>query len=369
MQYPLYNFDQLHNQEFKSKLKESISKIIDDGSFIEGKFNFEFEEKFAQMQCAKHCLLVGNGTDALEISLKALEIRPGDKVGVPALTFYATAEAVVNVGAIPVLVDVDNEEPLISLESLKRVHSIHNLKAIIPVHLYGLPIEMKPINNFCLENNIKIIEDGAQASGTFTDFGPVGSNPESLTIFSFYPTKNLSAMGDAGAILFKDDSMADKIKSIRNHGRGLEGVIGRNSRCDHFQAAVLFHKLEKIEEYNTRRKEVALSYYEKLSNGPFKLLSEKFLKTSSWHLFPLRFKNHEEAKSASAKLTENGIGNTINYYAKSMKQETALSNCEGEWTSANSWAGSVVCIPIHPFLTEQDINNITLRILDSFSHL
>ncbi len=360
--YQLYDLKNLHDEEFRNEVKARLAAIVDNNSFIEGEYNKKFEEEFADMQGSPICKLVANGTDALEIALKVFDIEPGDKVGIPGITFYATAEAVYNVGATPVLIDVENESGLMCPASLKRVIDTHDLKAIIPVHIYGLPCKMDEINHLCRTNDIKIIEDAAQASGTITPLGPAGSNPHSLATFSFYPTKNLSAMGDAGAILTHDPELAKKIEVIRNHGRGGFGVVGRNSRCDHFQAAVLHHKLSVIETQNSKRKIVAENYFKLISNPHVKLLPSKFIKTSSWHLFPMRMETNEMAKSLVAHLSKFKIGSSDIYYAKSMGLEPALDGVEGETAVANQLSGKTVCIPITPFLTAKDVQFIAQKV-------
>lgn len=364
--YQLYDLVNLHDENFRKEVKKRLNKIVDTNAFIEGEFNTKFETEFAEMQNANFCRLVANGTDAIEIALKAYDIGPGDNVAIPGITFYATAEAVFNVGATPVLVDVEEESGVMCPKSLERMIQEHDVKAAIPVHIYGLPCKMDEINHVCRKNNVAIIEDAAQASGTITPLGPAGANPHSVATFSFYPTKNLSAMGDAGAILSHDATITKKIEIIRNHGRGGVGEIGRNSRCDHFQAAVLHHKLSFIEEQNERRKEVAALYMENINNSQLKLLPEKFIKTSSWHLFPMRVQDNQMAKSLVAHLAENGIASSDIYYAKSMGLEPALDGVKGEREIANSLAGKTVCIPITPFLSKEDVLKISSAV-NSFS--
>lgn len=358
MSIPFYNFAELHHEEFRTEIKERISKIIDQGSFVEGEYNTLFENEFAKMQGAKHCLLVANGTDALEISLLAYGIKPGDKVGIPGITFYATGEAVLNIGATPILIDVEPSTGLMCPESVKRMSEAHDLKAIMPVHIYGLPCDMKALESVCAPKGIKIIEDAAQAQGAFVEKGkPVGST-NSLVTFSFYPTKNLSAFGDAGCILTQDDSMVETIKAIRNHGRGSETLLGRNSRCDHIQAATLHLKLKDVDRLNNQRKAHAKKYHELLEGMPFKLLDSKYIELSSWHLYPIQFESEELRKKAQAALVEKQIGCTA-FYERSMKEEKVLSQCVGETENANNFSGKTLCLPIHPFVKEEDQKTIS----------
>lgn len=364
MSVPFYNFNDLHTPEFKAELFERFSKIYDTNGFVEGEYNASFESRFAQMQEAKHCLLVANGTDALEIALEAYGVGQGDKVGVPGITFYATAEAVLNRGAIPVWIDIETESGLICPESTQRVIEQHKLKAIMPVHIYGMAADMEKINSICEQHNVAIIEDAAQAQGAFFENGkPIGST-HNLTTFSFYPTKNLSAFGDAGAILTQSDELALKIKTIRNHGRSELDMLGRNSRCDHMQAAVLDLKLERIEEYNKMRKTAAKHYHTTLKAAelPITLLNDRHLETSSWHLYPIRVANSEIREKLQAHLQKHEIGCTP-FYDQAMHQMKVLKNFkEGETKKAEELAGRSICLPMNPFLKEEDIQKVTSTI-------
>lgn len=360
MAVPFYNFSDLHHKSFREEIKSRLSKIIDDGSFVEGEFNAKFEKEFAIKQGAKHCLLVANGTDALEISLQSHGIGPGDKVGVPGITFYATAEAVLNVGAEPIFIDVDPISACMCPESLKRVMAEHKIAAIMPVHIYGLPAPIKELETICHPAGIPIIEDAAQAQGTFVDGKPVGSNNNFVT-FSFYPTKNLSAFGDAGAILCHDDQLATMVKTIRNHGRGDAHRLGRNSRCDHMQAAVLDLKMRDIDNYNQNRKKIAAWYNEALKSLEVEILPDHFIESSSWHLYPIKLANHDQRIGLQDHLKEKGIGTTP-FYERSMSQEKALGDYKGEDTVAKSLAGRMLCLPMNPFLSKDDVKEVAKEI-------
>ena len=367
MVVPFYDFKSLHNHTFQHQAKERISKILEENSFVEGEFNTKFEKEFSSMQKNNHCLLVANGTDALEISLRASGVKEGDFVGLPGITFFATAEAIINVGAKPVFIDVSPSTGLICPKSFSRVASSYNLKAVIPVHIYGLPAPIPEIESIAAEHNISIIEDAAQAFGAFYDQEkslPVGSG-KNLVTFSFYPTKNLSAMGDAGAILTKCEKTASKIKSLRNHGRGSDNLIGRNSRCDHLQAAILHLKLQNAEKLNDQRKSVARLYYKYLPNLLDAMPNSKFLELSSWHLFPLRLESIEVRKSLQKRLQEADIG-CAPYYEKSMSQEPALKDFHGEREEAEKLAGRILCLPLTPFLDEQSILKVSNNIKEFF---
>lgn len=367
-----YDFKNLHNEKFQKEILERFAEIVSSNGFVEGKYNDLFEAEFAEMCGAKHALLVGNGTDALEISLQAHGIGRGDKVAVPGISFFASAEAVINVGAEVVFVDVHEDTGLIDTESFRRVIEQHDIKAVMPVHIYGLPARIDELEMLCAPKDIKIIEDAAQGMGGALHCGPIGSSGN-LTCFSFYPTKNLGAFGDAGAILTNSDEMKEEILSIRNHGRSPQGhrLIGRNSRCDHLQASVLHLKLKNISEYNTARKRIASWYFEHLSGlnekipEPVRMVSEDYLGESSWHLFPIGVKNKETKYKLREFLLEKGIGNAL-FYEKSLPEEAPLKDIPGETEKAIKFAGETLCLPMHPFLTEDDVATVTKELQSFF---
>ena len=359
MQVGFYNFQELHNEKFQKDALKRFEEIVSTNGFVEGKYNISFEERFAKMQGADKCLLVANGTDALEIALQAYGVGKGDLVAIAAISFYATAECVYNVGATPIFVDVDGKTGLMDPGSLERIIGRYDIKAVIPVHIYGLPAPMETIEKICAAKGIKIVEDGAQCQGGFYENGrPMGSS-NNLTTFSFYPTKNLGAFGDAGAITTNSEQLAEDIISIRNHGRSSEGhrLIGRNSRCDHLQAAVLDLKLDAIEEQNKARKEIAKKYLHGLKNIEIQIPDEKFLEISSWHLFPIQLKNREFKYALKEYLTEHKIGSAL-FYEKAMPEEKPLKDVEGEKEKALTFAARTLCLPMNPFLTDDEINTV-----------
>ena len=363
--YDFYSFDSLHSDRFALQALERWREILQSNTFVEGHYNRSFEEKFARLQGAGHCLLVGNGTDALEMALALGGIGAGDKVGIPGITFHATAEAVINIGAIPVLVDGEPSTGLMDPDSLERVLSRHDLAAVVPVHIYGLPVAMERVERLCVPRNIYIVEDAAQAQGAFyaDSRKPVGSrrNP---AIFSFYPTKNLGAMGDAGCILTRDGNQAARIRAMRNHGRGGEGT-GRNSRCDHLQAAILDLKLDSIGEFNECRKRVAGGYHRCLKGLPLGLIPDSYLPLSSWHLYPIRLGDVRQAGRLREFLRERGVG-SMDFYAKAISQEPWAAGWAGERRESESLAGRVVCLPGHPFLSDEDVLRIGGKVREFF---
>ncbi len=362
MEVSFYNFKKLHDESFQKEVLNRFEEIVKNNAFIEGQYNTLFEQEFSDYLNAQHTLLVANGTDAIEIALKVSGVVAGDKVAIPGITFYATAEAVINVGATPVLVDVEEDTGLMCIESLKRMTQKHNLKAVIPVHIYGLPANLVEIEEICKPLNISIVEDGAQAHGAkYLDGSMVGSRKETLTTFSFYPTKNLSAFGDAGAISFSNQKYKDLILSYRNHGRGREDIIGRNSRCDHLQAAVLHLKLKDFHQKYEARKNAAKMYFENLKG--IQLLPQKYLDYSSWHLFPIFLSDERQRTELMDYLKSKNIGTGL-YYPQAMSQFKTLEpfKSQGEWAKAEEFGKKVLCLPMHSFLELEQIKYIAKEI-------
>jgi dTDP-4-amino-4,6-dideoxygalactose transaminase len=363
MSIGFYNFQKLHNPKFQDKILKRFEEIVKSNGFVEGNYNSSFEQRFAKMQGANHCLLVANGTDAIEIALQAYGVGYGDKVGIPSISFYATAEAVYNVGATPVFIDIDSSTGLLDPDSLENILRNTELKAIIPVHIYGLPAPIEKLEVICSKNNIKIIEDGAQSQGGFYENGnPIGSS-NNLTTYSFYPTKNLGAFGDAGAILTNNDDLALKIASIRNHGRSPDGhaLIGRNSRCDHLQAAVLDLKLDTIEEENKNRKNIAKKYLMEFEGVDAQVPEKKYLEFSSWHLFPIQVKSRELKYGLKEHLASKGIGSAL-FYEKAMAEEKPLQHVPGEKQKGIDFASLTLCLPMNPFLSHEDIIEVVKEV-------
>lgn len=363
-----YNFKELHNDNLKKEVMKRFEDIVNNNAFVEGKYNASFEEGFAKLTGANRCLLTANGTDSLEIGLQAFDVGPGDKVAIAAISFFATAECVVNRGATPVFVDVDEKTGLMDPASLERVLEKHDVKAVIPVHIYGLPAPIEAIEKICAPKGIGIVEDGAQAHGGKYETGnPIGSS-NNLVTYSFYPTKNLGAFGDAGAITAPTEEMADKINSIRNHGRSPEGhkLFGRNSRCDHLQAAVLDLKLKDFPAQNENRKAIAKKYFEALKGLDLELVPEKYLELSSWHLFPVRLKDQDQKYALKHFLDEKKIGSAL-FYEKSMPEEMPCQGMEGEKEKAIAFAAQTLCLPMNPFVTDEEIAEVAQALKEFFS--
>ncbi len=293
-------FVDLHAQylSIKSEIDNAIKECIADTNFIKGKAVSEFERNFADYLGVKYCVGCGNGTDALEIILKALDIGPGDEVIVPALTWISTAEAVTNVGAEPVFVDINPRTYTIDPSKIEEKLT-KRVRAIIPVHLYGCPADMNEIGSIADKYGLYIVEDCAQAHGAEYDGKKVGTFGIA-SAFSFFPSKNLGAFGDAGAIVTNDKEISDLVRKISNHGQLNEKHkhfrIGRNSRLDSIQASILSVKLKYLDQWNDKRQKVASFYLSRLTEKTeFNLPYHEQNKKHVYHLFVLRCKQEKNS--------------------------------------------------------------------------
>lgn len=295
----------------KAELDEAIFSVVSNTAFVSGRYAADFERAFAEYIGVRHCVGVANGTDALELALRAVGVNSGDEVIVPANTFYATAEAVVNIGARPVFVDVVPDTYNIETGNLEAAITARTA-AIIPVHLYGLPADMTPIVEIAKHHGLRIVEDCAQAHGAKHNGQSVGTFGDAAT-FSFYPSKNLGAFGDAGAVITNDSEVEKTVRAIANHGQLVKNhhaLIGRNSRLDGIQAAVLSVKLRYLDGWIEARRANASSYNELLSASGVVLPTEPPASTHTYHLYVVQVPDRAAVRS---RLADAGIETGIHY--------------------------------------------------------
>jgi dTDP-4-amino-4,6-dideoxygalactose transaminase len=299
------------NKLIEKEIKDAMSKVVDSGWYILGNEVEKFEEEFADYCNTKYCVGVGNGLEALHLILRAYDIGEGDEVIIPANTYIATALAVSYTGAKPVLVEPYERTYNINPDLIEeKINS--QTKAILPVHLYGQPADMDPINKIAKKYNLKVVEDAAQAHGALYKNKKAGSLGDAAG-FSFYPTKNLGALGDAGAVTTNDKELADKIRTLRNYGshkRYYNKYKGFNSRLDEMQAAVLRVKLKHLDDWNNERKEMANIYLDNINNEDLVLPYVPDWANPVWHLFVVKSKNRDELQNY---LLENNIKTKIHY--------------------------------------------------------
>jgi dTDP-4-amino-4,6-dideoxygalactose transaminase len=340
--------------ELRDELDAAWRSVMENGWFILGEQLEAFESEFAGYCRTRYCIGVGNGLEAIHLILRAMDIGPGDEVIVPAHTYIATWLAVTYSGAVPVPVEPDvatyNMDP-----ALIEAAITERTKAIIPVHLYGLPADMDPINEIAQRYGHRVIEDAAQAHGASYKGMRVG-NLGDAAAFSFYPGKNLGAFGDGGAVTTNDEALAGRIRMLRNYGSTAKyrhEVKGFNSRLDELQAALLRVKLRHLDEWNRRRQEVAERYLKRLDRSGLKLPSLPDWAAPVWHLFVVGCSNRQKLTS---RLDRHGIGWLIHYPVPPHLQEAYLDlgMTRGCLPVAELLAEQVVSLPIGPHLTEED---------------
>ena len=339
------------HEELGDELEAALLRVVREQRFVGGEEIAAFERDFAAWLGAREVIGVGNGTDAIELVLRALGIGAGDEVLVPANTFIATAEAVAATGARPRFVDVDPATGLLDLDSCaERVGPA--TKAAIPVHLYGRMADMRAVGAFAAGHGLRVIEDAAQAHGAHRD-GAMAGTAGDAGCFSFYPGKNLGAFGDAGAIATADPEVAELVRLMRDHGRrgrDRHDVVGRNSRLDTVQAAVLAVKLPHLERFNAERRRVAERYRELL---PGELLDHEGGPegSESHHLFPILV---DDRDGLAAALKERGIPTGVHYRA-ALTRTGAFGDGADPCPVAEERADRQLSLPIHPHMTDDDV--------------
>jgi dTDP-4-amino-4,6-dideoxygalactose transaminase len=354
--------------ELKAEIDKAISDCILEDSFIKGKIVSVFENAFAKYLGTEYCIGCGNGTDALELILKSLNIGQGNEVIVPALTWIATAEAVNNVGAEPVFADIDATS--LTIDVHKIVEKItKKTKAIIPVHLYGNPADMNGIIQIAKNNNLYVIEDCAQAHGA-EYFGKKVGTFGIAASFSFFPSKNLGAFGDAGAVVTSSEELANSVRRISNHGqlgtRHSHSIIGRNSRLDSIQAAILNVKLPYLDKWNNNRIKASDYYRSKLSGiSDLTLPATRENIKHVFHLFILLGKRREELIEV---LTRNGIGTGIHYpvslpFLEAYKYK---HHNTGDFPTSERVSCETLSLPIFPEITNKQIDRICESIFEVY---
>ena len=349
-------------EEIQEEIEEAILKSCRSGQYIGGSIVEEFERDFSNFVDSKYCVGVGNGLDALVLSLKVLGISHGDEVIVPSNTFIATWLAVSQCGAIPIPVEPNIHTCNIDVKKIESVIT-NKTKAIIPVHLYGQPADMDEITNIAKKYKLFVIEDAAQAHGSEYKAKRIGSHSDLVT-WSFYPGKNLGAMGDAGAITTNNKDLAMNLISMRNYGsieRYKHDELGVNSRLDPVQASILSVKLKYLDEWNKRRVKIANVYSSELSGLALTLPFTEEYNKSVWHLFCIRSINRDQIRN---RLMELGIGTLIHYPIPPHMQKAYkyLSYKENDFPISCSMSSELLSLPIGPSLTEEQLEYVTSSI-------
>jgi dTDP-4-amino-4,6-dideoxygalactose transaminase len=341
----------------EEQLMDAFARLLVTSAYTLGTEVEQFEAEFADYCETGHCVGVSSGTAALSLVLRAAGIGPGDEVIVPAHTFIASALGAVHAGATPVLCDVDVATGLIDPEAA-RAAITRRTAAIVAVHLYGQMCDMDAIGEIAKSHNLFVLEDAAQAHGAAYKGRRAGSTGDAAA-FSFYPSKNLGALGDGGAVCTNDEMLAAGLRRLRNLGQRTKGEhveLGYNERLDGLQAALLRVKLPYLDAWNETRRVLAQRYRELLTHD-VTLLEERRESHCVYHLMPARFKNRDEVAAAlRARRIETGI-----HYAPAMDAHRALDGVaivRGEIPIARAWAAEELSLPMHPDLTADEVEQV-----------
>lgn len=354
---PFIDLKYLYDEQ-KEELLEVLNCVVSSGWYLIGRELEQFEDRFAAYTGAKHAIGVANGLDALHLALRAMEIGPGHEVIVPSNTYVASWLCVTLAGATVVPVEPVERSYNLDPERIEAAITPRT-RAILPVHLYGQPANMDPIRDIADRHGLRILDDAAQAHGARYKGRPVGGLADA-TGWSFYPTKNLGAFGDAGAVTTDDDDLADRIRVLRNYGsrvRYVNEVIGINSRLDEVQAAVLRVKLAALDDWNDRRRQIAGRYLAAFRNTELLLPVVPEWADPVWHLFVVRSSRRDEFQRH---LQEAGIGTIIHYPIPPHLQEAyrGLGYHAGDFPIAEVIHQEVLSLPIGPHLTDTDVEAV-----------
>lgn len=356
------DFGKMH-KPIEDELLKCYKDVFESQWFIQGKKLEQFEKDFADYCGTDYCVGVGNGLDALKLILEACEIGEGDEVIVPSNTFIATVLAISYVGATPVFVEPDMETLLINPDLIEEKIT-DKTKAIMVVHLYGRLADMEKIMSIAKKHNLKVFEDSAQAHGVEKNGIKAGAWGDAAG-FSFYPGKNLGALGDAGAVTTNDKELAEKVRALGNYGSKVKykhEYKGVNSRLDELQAAFLSVKLKYLDKWTQERKNIAKKYYDGINNS--KIYLPKYVEENVYHIFPVLSDMRDELQKY---LEEKGIHTLIHYPTAIHLQEAYkdMNMGKGAYPLAEKICESELSIPLYPGMTEEEIQYV-IKCLNEF---
>ena len=347
----------------RGDILDDLADLMDRGAFVNGAPVEEFEAAFAESCGSTHCVGLASGLDAIRLALAALDVGPGDDVIVPAMTFVATFEAVAQVGATPVPVDVGEDDFCLSPEGTAAALT-ERTAALVPVHLYGQMADMTALGELARRHGLRVVEDAAQAHGATRDGLQAGASGDAGA-FSFYPSKNLGAMGDAGALVTDRDEIAVRVRALREHGQTgkyRSSYVGWTSRLDAFQAVVLSHKLPLLEGWNEQRREAARAYDEALREvGDVRTPEIVPGATHVWHLYTIRTADPE---ALAGHLGERGIA-TGRHYPEAPHLSRAfaeLGHPRGSFPVAEAVARETLSLPLFPGITDGQVAQVVSAI-------
>jgi dTDP-4-amino-4,6-dideoxygalactose transaminase len=344
------------NRSFFKDYKVSFDSFLSSGRYILGEGVLKFEKEFSDYCGTKYCVGVASGLDALVLSLEVLHLKKNSEVIVPSNTYIATILAIIQAGLKPVLVEPDIKTYNISPENI-RLAITKNTTAILPVHLYGKACEMEEIMEIAKSNNLKLVEDCAQAHGAKQKNKKIGSFGD-INAFSFYPTKNLGVLGDAGAITTDNEELAERVRCLRNYGSNKKyynELIGYNSRLDEIQAMFLSIKLKKLDEINEYKRKLAKIYLSHLSDSFVKpIVDDAFFDV--YHIFPIR---HEKRDNLKQYLFDNGVKTEIHYPLPPNKQKAMVGIIDKfKCPISEKIHNTILSLPISYMHTIEDIKKV-----------
>ena len=348
----------------RSDVLTALEKICESSSFAQGQATADFEAKFAAYCGVDRCVSLNSGTSALHLALRCLDVRPGDEVVTVSMTFIATAWAISYVGATPVFVDIDPVRRTLNPDKLEAAITSRT-KAIIPVHLYGMPAEMDRIMAIAERHGLPVIEDAAQAHGARYRGRRVGQFGQ-IACFSFYPSKNLGAYGEGGALTTNDASIAQRARSLRDHAQSqkyLHDEIGYNYRMDSFQGAVLTIKLEHLDDWNKARIDCARQYAELLKASSYKLPAHISDSECVWHCYVIETPERDRVRAA---LQDVGIQSAVHYPVPIHLQKAYahLSYGSGDLPVTEELCERCLSLPIYPELSKEKISRVASVLLE-----
>jgi dTDP-4-amino-4,6-dideoxygalactose transaminase len=351
----------------RDEVRTAIDEVLDSMQLTIGPNVRAFDKEWAEYCGTGHAIGVGSGTDALQLAIRACGVSSGDEVITVSHTFFATVEAIVYANARPILVDVDERSMLMDIGSVAS-RITPRTKAIVPVHLYGRTVDLKPLRQLAQDRGITIIEDAAQAHGALLDDGKRAGTGGRANCFSFYCSKNLGAYGEAGSITTNDEKLAEDLRALREHGqstRYYHPIVGYNARLDEIQAAILRIKLRRLDEWNARRQAIAARYNELLSGE--EIITPE-IPTGGRHVFycyAIRVPGGRR-DALRAFLTERGIGTQIHYPVPIHMQEAAqfLGYRKGDLPVTEKVSGEVLSLPMYAELTDSQIDRVVANVTE-----
>lgn len=351
------------NEPYQTAIQEAVERVIGSGWYILGREVDLFEQQFAAYCQTKHCIGVASGLDALILVLKAWDFPAGSEVITASNAYIASVLSISHAGLTPVLVEPDPATYLLDPTKLAAAITPRT-RAILPVHLYGRCCDMDPINTIAKQYNLHVLDDAAQAHGAVYKNKRVGGLSDA-TGWSFYPSKNLGALGDAGAITTNDDALADRLRAWRNYGSSQKYVnqyLGHNSRLDELQAAVLTAKLSHLDEENRRRRVLAQQYLAGIHNPAVLLPPADQINQDSWHLFVTR---HPRRDALRSYLHERGISTDVHYPVPPHHQQAYAALAALSLPIAEQLHREVVSLPLNPTMTDEQVARV-IEVINQF---